>query len=152
MVVEVSVVEEKRCSKCGTVTPLTGFNKRQGTKDGLQIQCKACLKKARKKYYSTLYGCLHHRWDSIRQRCENPDHTSYNRYGERGIQCLLDFDSFYTHVVYYLGFVTVEMLRGLETHRIDNDGAYIEGNIEFLMPAEHTAKHVELRKNQSPIC
>ena len=33
----------KKCSKCGNKKPLTQFNRRTNTRDGLSSQCKDCL-------------------------------------------------------------------------------------------------------------
>ena len=43
-------MDEKRCTKCGEVKPVGEFNKRTGTKDGLDYQCIACRAKRRRKY------------------------------------------------------------------------------------------------------
>jgi hypothetical protein len=37
-------VETKRCSKCGEVKPVSEFSKDKSRKDGLQRQCKSCVK------------------------------------------------------------------------------------------------------------
>ena len=35
---------EKKCSKCDLIKPLTEFNKRTNSKDGLRFECKSCQK------------------------------------------------------------------------------------------------------------
>jgi len=35
-------IKTKRCSKCGEIKPLSGFNKNKTQKDGLQSYCKIC--------------------------------------------------------------------------------------------------------------
>lgn len=40
----------KRCSKCGRELPLSEFNKRKASKDGLQPYCKECIKQHNNQY------------------------------------------------------------------------------------------------------
>lgn len=41
----------KICTLCKEAKPLSDFNKKKGSKDGLQPQCRVCSKKWFKKYY-----------------------------------------------------------------------------------------------------
>jgi hypothetical protein len=41
---EVPTVERKQCSKCHMEKPATEFDRYKRTADGLQSQCKACMK------------------------------------------------------------------------------------------------------------
>ncbi len=43
----------KRCSTCGEVKPLSDFNKKSSTKDGLERYCKPCHKHRNKKHYTS---------------------------------------------------------------------------------------------------
>jgi hypothetical protein len=42
----------KICNKCGLEKPLDRFNKRSGSKDGLQARCKQCNSEALKAHYN----------------------------------------------------------------------------------------------------
>ncbi|KKN59416.1 hypothetical protein LCGC14_0542510 [marine sediment metagenome] len=98
-------------------------------------------------YHATLHYYLHNRWRAMVHRCMNPKNQDYNRYGGAGIQCLFTFESFFTHVTEDLGFISVEMLVGLDIHRI-NDGDYCVGGIDFLTHTEHMALHKVMRKTE----
>jgi len=103
---------------------------------------KAIHKKAKIKYYTTLHGNLMRRWSNINQRCTNIKHKSFKYYGGRDIKNLFtSFDSFYNHIVYYLGYNTYNKIANLHIHRIKNDNHYIEGNICFLTIIKHKRKH-----------
>jgi hypothetical protein len=43
---------EKTCSKCGLKKPISEFNKRAESWDGVQSQCKSCTRERDKKYRS----------------------------------------------------------------------------------------------------
>ena len=122
-------------------------------------QCKQCRargqkkycesgksKAARKKRHQSFSGQTRHRLDAMRQRCNNPKHPGYARYGGRGIRCLFkNSNDLMTHVIVGLGVDNVSLLRDLVFHRIDNDGHYERGNVVLLLPAEHRRVHRELR-------
>jgi hypothetical protein len=44
----------KECRKCHTIQPLSNFAKSSNTKDGLQRNCRDCVKKSCKAYYRKL--------------------------------------------------------------------------------------------------
>jgi hypothetical protein len=48
---EANVSTTKKCGKCQTYFPLTGFNRNSAKKDGLSTECKSCVKLACKRYY-----------------------------------------------------------------------------------------------------
>lgn len=85
-----------------------------------------------KKYYSTVNGRLRQCFSGIKQRCNNPKHLSYKNYGGRGIKC------FFKSPKEFIDYVTNELQvdpRGLTIDRIDNDGHYERGNIQFVTNA-----------------
>jgi hypothetical protein len=62
-------------------------------------------------------------WSSMKQRCLNPRHHSYDNYGGRGIsvcQQWLRFENFYADML--------DPPPGLSIERINNDGDYEPGN------------------------
>lgn len=102
--------------------------------------------KRSRKRRQTIKGYLYDRFSGIKQRCNNPNNPRYSRYGGRGIECRFeDAYDFIIHVTIDLKLDTVEKLKGLEIHRI-NDGHYEKDGIEFLTKAEHHAKHAAMRK------
>lgn len=46
------IVGQKKCSKCGEVKPLEGFNKHARSKDGRQAHCRDCMKEVNRKWYA----------------------------------------------------------------------------------------------------
>ena len=144
----------KPCSKCGIEKPLKKFHSHSSTIDRKRPDCRICRntwtrkyhrtikgKRLRrgydKKYESTVVGCAKKRYRGIVRRCNNPKDKDYDNYGGRGIKC--EFVSAVDFVEY-----TKEMgmtLYGKEVHRIDNDGNYCRGNIEFLSKKEHRKIH-----------
>lgn len=85
-------------------------------------------------YYATVNGHLRHIFSNMRQRCENPAHRGYNRYGGRGIKCL--FASAEELIDYVVNTLKVDP-RGLDCDRTDNDGHYEPGNIRFITHKEN---------------
>lgn len=45
-------MQTKFCNKCGQEKPISEFGKNKSKKDGLQTQCKACVKLYKQKHYS----------------------------------------------------------------------------------------------------
>jgi len=56
---------KKKCSKCGEVKLFKDFSKHKRKKDGLQVYCKACVKKSGVEYKSTELGYLKDRYSNI---------------------------------------------------------------------------------------
>ena len=108
---------------------------------------KQVFKEGQAKYHRGIKGFLHRLFNSINQRCNNPEATGYKYWGGKGIECLFkSFDEFFYCVTVDLGYDSVEKLEGLHIHRIENNGHYEPDNIEFLTPEEHRAKHRKLAK------
>lgn len=94
-----------------------------------------------RRYCATITGVLHNKYGSIRYRCNNPDGKRYHCYGGRGIKCLFkSLDDFRDYVINELKVDP----RGLQIHRIDNDGHYERGNIVFVTREEHKEIHMKL--------
>ena len=105
------------------------FSKHKGQKDGLQCQCKKCFLVAYKRYKNSIRGTLNRKYHSMKYRCGDPSHPSYQNYGGRGIKCL------FTSPEEFIDYVTDKLKvdpRELETDRIDNNGHYEPGNIRFV--------------------
>lgn len=163
--------EQKFCIKCEIWKPINKFYKCKRHKDSLALWCKNCEQeyhqahktkeveygkeyrrthkikrvKQQKEYRQSINGCLNRCFHRLNQRCNNPEHQRYKYYGGRSIKCL--FKSSDEFINYVVNVLKVDP-RGLEVHRINNDGHYELGNIEFLTRAEHKAKHKEMRKHK----
>ncbi len=101
-----------------------------------------------KEHRDTLQGHLLSRFNTLDQRCSNPNNVSFKRYGGKKIKNSFTFDSFYVHVVCDLGFDSVQELKLLQIHRKDNTKGYEVGNIMFLTQQDHKKIHVEIRKGK----
>lgn len=74
---------------------------------------------------------LYHVWIGMKQRCLNPFHPCYSRYGGRGI-CIFDewvndFVAFYNYVSSLPNFDK----NGYSLDRIDNEKGYMPGNLRW---------------------
>jgi hypothetical protein len=148
----------KTCTKCkvGYEATPENFPSAKRNKDGLSSWCRSCSRAAtrkrqaiysqtpegkatRKRYCGTINGDLHRKFDNITDRCSK--NKSYIR---KGIMNL--FESVEDLIDYVVDVLQVNPI-GLQCHRIDNDGHYEPGNIEFLTKIEHDKIHVEMRKS-----
>ena len=103
-------------------------------------------KKACREYKSTLIGQLRNCFSKIKQRCENPNATDYERYGGRGIRC--NFKSSDEFVDYVVNTLKVDP-RGLQIDRINNDGHYELGNIRFVTAKVNANNKRKMRRGKS---
>lgn len=86
-----------------------------------------------KKYRQTTKGDLRTRYRHLDRRCNNPEDAGYKNYGGRGIKNLFkSFNKFFIYVTIDLKMNTYEKVKGLQIDRIENDGHYEVGNIQFV--------------------
>ncbi len=129
------------------------FNKCSGRKDGLQRYCKKCIRaypqksrRAEKKiYYRTIVGCLKQKFAAMKFRCNNPTAHNFANYGGRGV--FVKFENSQEFVDYVINNLRVDP-RGLEIDRINNDGHYEPGNIQFVTRDENLKKR-KFRKDKT---
>lgn len=88
------------------------------------------------KYKKTLKGYVVHLVAGLLQRCNNQNNIRYENYGGRGIEVCFNSNELFV----WLSKRNIDP-RGLDIHRIDNDGNYTLNNIEFLTKSKHTILH-----------
>lgn len=141
----------KICTKCHKEYPATAeyFYRDNHLKNGLCSQCKFCkqkyihqyrlrhqqeLQKYNHKYYRTINGYLRTVYKNINHRCNNSKNKRYKDYGGRGIKN--KFASSQEFVDYVMFELKIDP-RGLQIDRINNDGHYELGNIQFVTAKEN---------------
>lgn len=84
---------------------------------------------------------LYQIWSGMRQRCQNPNSPSYERYGGRGIKVCDEWEDFVTFITDVgerppnpEGWLSQRSYWSLD--RIDNDGNYEPGNVRWATPSE----------------
>ena len=80
---------------------------------------------------------MHKKYAGIFSRCNNHGCLSYIRYGGKGVRCKFKSYTEFSDWAFSCGLPNIPF----EVHRIDNDGHYEPGNIEFLTKEEHKKRH-----------
>ncbi len=70
-------------------------------------------------------------WDSMKDRCNNPNHRNYHLYGGRGITVCLDW-AWFPNFLKDMG----ERPEGTSIDRLNNDGNYCKDNCKWSTQAE----------------
>jgi hypothetical protein len=80
-------------------------------------------------YQTRTQGPLYKTWDSMKQRCFNPSHIRFERYGGRGIKVCQAWMQFAAFEQWALNNGYTE---GLTVERINNDGDYEPSNCTWV--------------------
>lgn len=111
---------------CGSTTVTTGTRLRSG-----KTKSCGCRRARNMRAVATKHGWAGHplyvRWVQMHNRCYDPRHNRYYRYGARGIRVCDRWHDFNL----YLADVHAGYVPGLTLDRIDNDGHYEPGNMRW---------------------
>lgn len=92
-----------------------------------------------KKRHTTIEGYLHNLYHNVNYRCAGKGESN-RTYIEKGVKNKFESAE---HLISYVVEILKVDPRGLDCHRIDNDGNYEPGNIEFIDHDEHMKLHRE---------
>jgi hypothetical protein len=142
--------QKQICTKCCSEKSTDQFHRDKNTKTGLRYICKSCAVIASKSAFTARNSStdgLEGVWRAMKQRCSDPKHKSYARYGDRGImvcdQWVNSLDAF-IEWARKNGYV-----RGLQLDRIDNDRGYCPENCQWITPVENSRKSTATRLSVS---
>lgn len=80
---------------------------------------------------------LYNSWQNMKQRCLNPKHPKYKRYGGRGISICEDWLKIEN---FYKWAVANGWKSGMSIDRINNDGNYCPENCKWISVSENSRK------------
>ncbi|MBQ5900599.1 MAG: hypothetical protein IIW86_01930 [Clostridia bacterium] len=111
--------------ECGKEIIVAGTN----LTSGHTLSCGCIRAEKQFKKHGLRHTKIYNVWNTIKQRCNNPNVNCYERYGGRGIKICdewLDFMAFYNWAI------TNDYKEGLSIDRINNNGNYEPSNCQWV--------------------
>lgn len=139
-----------RCVNCGKtfISPLAAAFRTQ--RPCCSKECTYAL--IHKRNCGTESHYLYFRWEAMKQRCNCPTCTRYDRYGARGITIdpqLLSFPTYVAIVESLPSFPGKEKVisQKYQIDRIDNNKGYYPDNLRWVIPSDNIANRNKFVKN-----
>lgn len=130
--------------KCGNTTVVSGCD----LKSGHTMSCGCKKFESHNATHGLSKSRMYYIWDSMVQRCYNPNNKSYNRYGSRGITMCDEWHNSFK------SFNEWAMSNGysanLSIDRIDNDGNYTPDNcrwVDFETQVNNRRTNIRIQHN-----
>lgn len=132
-----------RCKcDCGNDTVVIGYELKNG-----HIKSCGCYRSENLNDFNRTHNLSKHPlyrvWKAMRNRCNNPNNTAYERYGGRGIKVCDDWNSDFKP--FYEWAVSNGYEKGLTIDRIDNDGNYCPENCRWVSYATQNTNKRNIR-------
>lgn len=125
----VPVIYWKCQCDCGNVVEVDGHSLRRG-----QTRSCGCLKNDMQTIHGGRNTRLYRIWHGMKQRCHNPKHKYYSRYGGRGIGICDEWNN--NFAAFYEWAISHGYRDDLTIDRIDNDSGYCPGNCRWATMKE----------------
>jgi len=97
------------------------------------IQSCGCLQEERNSTHNLTVSPHYNRWRHMMDRCYKPSDKRYHNYGGRGIKVCKEWHN----VEAFIGQLPEGYFPGVEIDRIDNDGNYEPGNVQWSTKKEN---------------
>lgn len=130
-----------RC-ECGNTVFINGSKLNNGNTKS----CK-CLRKEMVTKHRLIGSPEYQSWQSMIQRCINPNNSSYDNYGRRGISVCPDWLNSFEKFYMDMG----KRPRGLTLERINNDGNYKPSNCKWATRIEQSRNKRKRKDNKTGI-
>lgn len=111
---------------------------------GKSKQCKSCSTTKRNTKHGLRFHKLYRVWNSMKERCRNPNDKHYKDYGGRGIKVCDRWISCFKNFLDDMG----ERPNGYQIDRTNNDGNYEPDNCRWVTPKENHANRRCSKKNK----
>lgn len=126
--------------ECGNTTVKRGSRLAQKTGSSVYCSCACPLHRKHLAARLSTHGLTNHSiysvWNSMKNRCGNPNTINYHNYGGRGIAVCPRWANSFTA---FLEDVGKSWQQGLQLDRIDNDGDYEPANVRWVTPKANGA-------------
>lgn len=110
-------------------------------KDLISGNTKSCGCLSREKQHGMVGSPEYESWTAMKTRCNNPNHSSYHRYGGRGISVCARWADDFTAFLADMG----PRPEGMCIERVDNNGNYEPGNCRWATAKQQSRNKVTNR-------